>query len=274
MIKRTGQKLNTARLSACRARVAWGAALFLFFIATFNFALAGDVPSTQPDEPLLADRVAQCISALGNPDPELRARAREALLSSGKRSDLETIRSVVQASRPLMPSQIAALKEIVQHLYLTGETYEKNATAAFMGVQLTPISVAWSPAGGVPGVLSGQAIANRFPGFCGYAALEDGDVVLEVGTHGQARLPVAGEMLATFVRSMRPGSTADLRVLRQGRLVTVPIRLDARPACLDDARFQLPAAESSMEKLLSDRQAAADRYWDTTFAPLLTRHAS
>jgi PDZ domain-containing secreted protein len=70
--------------------------------------------------------------------------------------------------------------------------------------------------------------------------------------------------LINAVRARRPGDTVHLKVLRQGKAITVPVVLDARPA---DA-VGLGAA-GQIEAMRDSRQAQADKYWDATFAPLL-----
>jgi hypothetical protein len=260
-VKSVRMRASIAFLSLCT---------FNFLLLTFNFASASGDPSTSPStSPVETQaRIAQCIETLANPEPQLRAGAREALLASGSREDLKLFRKVIAGIGPLVPNQVAALREIVEHLFLTGETYEKNPDAGFLGVQLRSISVQWSPQGGVPGTLQGCEIVERYPGFCGYASLQNGDVVLQLGQHGQALLPALD--MSGIVRLMHPGTTIDMQVLRQGRLIIVPIVINARPTALDDPAIGV----ETMRTFLAGRQTAADRFWETTFAPLTGRKPS
>ena len=203
--------------------------------------------------------VEQRLNDLAHPDPSVRDRARSALLTV----DLNQIRQAVRESAPLLPSQVAALREIVTHLCLRNETYEKNSTAGFLGVRFQPLPI--NRAGGVAGRMMTVAavIVSRYPGFCGYGALQDGDIVLEIGDKEAGRV-AAGFEMPQITRRYPPGATIELQVLRRGAILIVPLVLDARPALAD-----LPLADEHMQELMATRQQAAQRYWEANFAPLL-----
>ena len=103
------------------------------------------------------------------------------------------------------------------------------------------------------------------PGFAGARSLQDGDVILSMVEHADLQFRVASQF-SLVVRSVGAGKTVHFQILRQGQIVRVPVTLDPRP---DAADFT-----PTMTALLNDRKAAADAYWETTFAPLLKEGVS
>src|SRR5437868_5453441 len=94
----------------------------LVLVAPAVCALASQPPATTQAIDLAT--VEQRLNDLAHLDPSVRDRARSGLLSV----DLNQIRRAVQESAPLHPSQVAALREIVTHLCLRTQSYEKNST--------------------------------------------------------------------------------------------------------------------------------------------------
>src|SRR5688572_21031812 len=82
-----------------------------------------------------SSEIERSLAELANDDPNLRDAARINLMGMS-RADLGKFRDVVEKSRPLAPSQSAALHDIVIHALLASEPYEKNLGIGFLGVQL------------------------------------------------------------------------------------------------------------------------------------------
>src|SRR3954469_16269738 len=74
-------------------------------------------PATQPFPEL--DHARRLVAQLADTDYERREAARIALMGL-RRADLPALREAVRQSVPLMPSQVAVLRDIVTHVYLTG----------------------------------------------------------------------------------------------------------------------------------------------------------
>lgn len=102
-------------------------------------------------------------------------------------------------------------------------------------------------------------ILDRLPGFCAYRALQDGDAVLGIVEQPGVRM-ADPEDLSSAIRQQKPGTQIRLQVFRRGRLITVPIVLDPRPAKIGLA---------GVEELRRQREARAADYWRSTFGPVL-----
>lgn len=211
--------------------------------------------ATQPLPQL--DRAKQLVAQLADNDFERREAARVALMGL-RRSDLPALREAVRQSSPLVPSQQTVLRDIVVHVYLTGDLYLPDPDGiGFLGVTLPGAREQH----GVMGIQRGVAVLARSPGFAAYRLLQNGDVVLTVTTDGE-RVEVNTTLeLQEAVRSVKAGETVKLDVLRQGQVVRVNIRLDPRPFNADT----LLAFEELSTRRLND----ADEYWERDFAPLL-----
>jgi hypothetical protein len=212
--------------------------------------------ATQPLPQL--DRAKQLVAQLADNDFERREAARVALMGL-RRSDLPALREAVRQSLPLVPSQRTVLRDIVVHVYLTGDLYLPDPSGmGFLGVTL--------PGGfdpeqhGVLGIRRGVAVLARYPGFAAYRLLQNGDVVLTVHADGERTEVNTTRELQEAIQSVKGGETVKLEVLRQGQVVAVAIRLDARPFNLTNVGF---------DELSTRRANAADDYWDRDFAPLL-----
>jgi hypothetical protein len=225
-----------------------------------------------PKDP--AARMAAWFAELGHTDPAVRDAARVGLMGL-PRKDLPALERLVRDSVPLVPSQAVVLREIVTQVFLSGEKYDSTSGDGFLGVKPAEVYLNFrepqlqndgAPFGGVsdPGAVYGVVINERMPGFCGARMLQDGDVILSIVERAnlQFRDPSGFSMA---VRQMGAGQTVRFQVLRQGQIIRVPITLDPRP---DDADL-IPGGVSRIQGLLNDRKAAADEYWEKTFAPLL-----
>src|SRR5438045_6545092 len=152
-------KLRCSRIAICCAAV---------FLCASIFA---DPPATRP-----ANAIATWFGDLANRDPAVREKARSNLMGL-KRDDLRALRNVVKESRPLAPSQAIVLRDVVMHVFLTGEAYAGNRRSGFLGVQLVsnfPVGDGTEPP--EPGVV----VVHRMPGVCAVRALQDAAMRLGV----------------------------------------------------------------------------------------------
>jgi hypothetical protein len=226
---------------------------FLFFVMMLGAAVGarGDA-TTRSTDGVKAEEIRQSLAGLTDADPAVREKAFAWLLGLG-RDDLDLLRSVVKASRPLAPSQAAALKDIVQHVYLSGQEYEK-APRGFLGIIMMRVSLDQKQVGIV--------VESRMPGFCGFRALRDGDLVLDVD---DLRLPqpLDQEVFTDAIKEYKPGQEVKLKVLRAGKVMQVAVRLDARPT--DEALQRDGGPEGFADRRLKE----AETYWKQTFATML-----
>jgi hypothetical protein len=209
-----------------------------------------------------SDQIASWFSDLANKDAAVREQARVNLMGIS-RADLQTLRRLVEANRPLAPSQAMALREIVVQVHQSTEPYEPVPDRqGFLGVPLRDVTMVLDGTDdeGQAGVL----VTDRIPGFCAYRFLQNGDVI--VGITEAADRPIRkGTDLTEIIKICRGGDTIHLEVLRAGQKVTVPIKLNARPTWAVQGLNQIPTYQDEIR----ERQRKADEYWDQTFAPLL-----
>lgn len=217
-------------------------ALLSALVAVGAAAASVEAPATRP-----SPQVTRWLAELGHGDSTVREAARYELMGL-ERGDLEQLRSAIIASADLQPSQLAVLRDIVLHVFLSGEKYPGQEQGAFMGIR-------FDPAPPQPGVV----IFERFPGFDAYRQLRDGDVIVQFGDDQRVMSNMV-EFTQT-IRGLPPGEVVRFHVLRQGRAVPVAVRLHPRPQAADD--------EMKIRQLENERRLLAERYWQEHFAPLL-----
>ena len=214
------------------------------------------VRQERPDRPELAS-MRQWFAELDDKDASVRDAARRNLMGM-RRSDLAAFRQLVMENQPLQPSQAAVLKQIVTHVFLSGETYDTTNAEGFLGVKMQETSVRLPNGEGAepfaPAV--GVVIVERMPGFVGARMLVDGDVILGVVERPDVRTLGMYEF-QMVVKGVTPGTTIHFQVMRQGQVVRVPVAPDPRP-------FE---ADVNMQDLTYRRQRKADDYWQQVFAP-------
>ena len=217
---------------------------------------------------------------LGDRDPAVRDLARQHLMGL-QRSQLGSLRRIVADARPLAPAQATALRDIVTHVFLAGESYAVDRNGrGFMGVRLADVGGVdvWDPrrgAGGAGGAGANDAgedgidrspgvvITERIPGFGAYRMLDTGDVILAIR---ESPAPIVStRALIDVIQSFRAHQTIHLRIARAGRVVEVPLTLDPRPSNADGVDFTALWQEH--------RQRAAE-FWEQSFAPLLDEVSS
>ena len=230
----------------------------ILVVAVSSFAKP---PATQP-----SSEIERSFTELTNDDPNIRDLARIHLMGLS-RADLEKFREVVEKSRPLAPSQSAALHDIVVHAFLAGEPYEKNLGIGFLGVTLgdlhQPAVVAADEDGQAPPTqgVDGVMIMRCVPGFCAFRFLQANDVVL--GVLGQDLIATPGRNdLREKVQETLPGDTITLQVLRQGKVIRLSFKVDGQPR-----EAEVPGMD--IDTFVNPRLIRAEEYWQQKFAPLL-----
>jgi hypothetical protein len=73
---------------------------------------------------------------------------------------------------------------------------------------------------------------------------------------------VERSVFCDVVRRIRPGELVHFKVLRRGKIVRVPIRLDARPVDKTGVAFEY---DGRVRDLLVRRAAEAEAYWKRAF---------
>jgi hypothetical protein len=191
-----------------------------------------------------------------------RESARVALMGL-ERAALPNLREAVKQSLPLEPSQAVVLREIVTQVYLAGYEYDRaEGGQGFLGVSL-PNTMRVEERG-LLALGRGVAVVSRVPGFCAYRMLRNGDVLLSM-TMGQTTVVFERtDDLMESVQAVPAGQTVTFEVLRQGEIIRVPIRLDPRPAHLDNL-----GATDWLREFNNKRADEVEVYWSKDFAPLL-----
>ena len=238
------------------------------------------LPSQSSGKPASEASLQTGFNDLAASDAAVRERAYSALLGL-TRDDLPALHRIVERNRPVAPSQRGALREIVTHVYLSGEPYPGEVRSGFLGLLMPmldsvevrrpeqpdefTINDNAGEAGLRPAPSTGVPIEYRIPGFCAFRALREGDVILSIVRPMPKRLHEWNDLSPT-IRRFRAGDTITFEVLRQGKVLEVPVTLDALP---------LVATENAwMSEILPARDAAAEEYWNTHFAGLVEDRAS
>jgi hypothetical protein len=233
------------------------AILLIAFSLTTPRSLRAAPPATTQ-----STQIQHWFDNLADADPAVRDDARIALMGLN-RPELATLRDVVEKNRPLAASQLAALHDIVVHVFLATEPYEKE-NGGFLGVrpeefQQTPVGASEDDATEVH-CISGVRISEIVPGFCANRYLRENDIV--IGVVGKQYQPT--QDYPTFIKTIAeipPGETVTLEVLRQGRVARVSLPLDARP--------HGPKSADEMREWNRPRLEAAEAYWKSNFASLV-----
>jgi hypothetical protein len=196
------------------------------------------------------------IAGLMDQDAAVRQKSREGLLSL-KRPDLPALRAAVDDLRPLDERTVEELRDVVGHVYLTAEAYDKEESG-FLGISMTLSD----PDGERPEIV----IESRMPGFEGYRSLQDGDAILDIEESPLA-LPARRQPFIEAIKAFKPGQTVHLKVLRQGQVLRIPVALSARPAERDDEIHM--AYENRVKAMRDGRDRLAGEFWRREFSPLL-----
>lgn len=220
--------------------------LYPMLLATLLAAPVRAAPDDAPPATQPVEAIRRWVSELADAEPQTRAKARRALLHLSV-DDLPTLRSLVSAGAANLPAQREALYDIVVHLYLTGDRPRAIPGQSFMGVEL-PL---------VPSDEPGLVFRNRLIGFPAYAAIEPGDIVLQIDEAPSLDLNDR-EQLAAFRRATPAGLTIHLRVLREGQVSSIPLPLSSAPDW----------GEERIESVTDRRLERAHAYWEKNFQPV------
>jgi hypothetical protein len=207
------------------------------------------------------------------------------------RAELESFREVVEQSRPLLPSQAAVLRQVVAQAYLSGEPYPTTHGAGFLGVrmQVVPVTTPGRRPGGArtavrppgPGVSPRtrrrSAVAGR-----DHHRRTHARVLRRAGPNGRRpdpqyrrppppadRRPEYADILTDFSQTVRdtgPQKVVTFELLREGRVIRVPVRLDPRPEAADPV---FGGGGGGIDELLNRRRQMAELYWNEAFRSLL-----
>jgi hypothetical protein len=232
------------------------AGAFLCVVSCDVVSFAATAPTSQPD------KLATWFYDLANKDASVREQARVGLMGIS-RDDLQTLRKLVEANRPLAPSQAMALREIVSQVYQATEPYQPlEDKPGFLGVPLRDMIV---PDSTDEDAQAGVLVTDRIPGFCAYRFLQNGDVIVGI-TEAPGKPMRKSTDLSEIVKLYKGGETIHMEILRGGQRMTVAIKLNARPVWAVQANInQIPLQQDEIR----ERQRRADEYWDQNFAPLL-----
>jgi hypothetical protein len=239
------------------AGVVWAGAL-VFFILISGGHVAAETPATQPAGAAKVS-IERMLGNLANPDPQVRLAGRSGLMRLMRR-DLPQLRAIVEKVRPLLPSQAAALRQIVREIYLAGEKYEPDPNA-FMGIMMDPSSVQadFVPENDSASTSMGVIVADCIPGFCASRGLLEGDIILGVSNPFEP-FHNSGD-LTKVIGGMPAGTSVKLLVLRRGQLIEVSLTLDAHP-------HEIPTSEQ-VPLFRAEREKKFETFWRREFEPLI-----
>ena len=237
--------------------------------ATFPSTAPSVAPSSRPSEPV-DPRVDRRFADLADPDPAVRADAREWLMGRPA-ADLPALLAAVRGADPLRPDQAAVLHDIVCQVFLAGDPYVAIGGPGDPDGPRPPeyvMGVRWTSPGGYAPRL-GVPVDERWAGFPARRLLRDGDMILGVYLDPDARPDQDPDVVThevqdviAAVRSSPNPSHVTLSVLRDGRPVRLALTLVPKPV---ETEGTLEQADGFLRK----RLAGAEAYWQKTFAPLV-----
>jgi hypothetical protein len=213
---------------------------------------ASDKPGEAPAGEVTIVQMRTMFLELEHPDGKIRERARERLMGL-KRAELKMLARVVGEFSPLEDQMVDTIKEVVTHVYLSEDAYDKEEKG-FLGITM--------PRPGDEDRMQ-VMVETRMPGFGGFSALRDGDVILDVLGQPLPQ-PLDRDVFIDVIKAMRPGAVARLKVLRQGAVRIVPVKVSARPA--EKAAVNPLVYEGRVAELLYRRGEEAEKYWKENFA--------
>jgi hypothetical protein len=227
----------------------WRAALIL--CAATNLAAAGSNPSLQ-----------NLIAQLGSDNPQLRDEARVQLMALPPES-LPALRSAALSLTPLLPGQIAELRDIVTQVYLAGDDYKKDPASpqGFLGLY-------WPPPDPTKPMPSGDGtvtVIGRIAGFPAYRVLKPGDIITQVLEYPQTPMHDVNDF-TNIIKLLRSGDVVHLNIIRSGRPMTVALTLAMFPVELDQHRND--TSGHWIDNWMLQRGQRADDYWKREFSPI------
>ncbi|HEX4054371.1 MAG TPA: hypothetical protein VHX86_08905 [Tepidisphaeraceae bacterium] len=215
-------------------------------------------PATQPADAVLVHQLGIWITQLASDDSQTRQGALDRLMDLN-RQDLPALRAVAMAQSPLLPGQVALIRQVVTQVFLAGQPYD-FATDPSMGRGF--IGLSWEgelPIDSPQGVI----IKERLPGFVGYRMLQPGDVLVKILREPlEPDIPLHQfEQFTNAVRPMQAGELLRLEILRYGKRMDISFQLDRRP-------LKANQEMAVMRQWLNDRAQAAEEYWTQQFSAI------
>lgn len=205
-----------------------------------------------------ASAIEAAYADLGSPQPAKRNAARAELLGL-TRDELPALRDVVRSDRPTSPEQAVQLRDIVRHVFLAGETYERSEYG-FLGLKpMNALSLGVDMPDG--SVIAGVSFSQRNVGFCAYRWLQDGDVILSIAARGTVTQTDSFQVMSGVIRGLAPATPIEMRVFRNGAILPLRFAIDARPKAFDIG--------ADIATFVSERLSRAEAYWKSDFAPLV-----
>jgi hypothetical protein len=200
------------------------------------------------------DHLKSLISQLASDNPQTRELALGSLMDL-HRKDLPDLHAAAVALRPLLPAQIASLREAVSQVFLAGEKYraDPNDPSAFLGILFTYNE---KP--------EGLYVVNRIQGFASYRYLQSGDIIVRLVDLPAMRLQDVNSLLVA-IHHFLPGDILRLGILRAGKPMSVSIPLDIRPADIPKNTTLGPNGE---DEWIHERQQHAAEYWKENFSSI------
>jgi hypothetical protein len=195
------------------------------------------------------------VSQLGSDDPGVRQGALGELMDL-KREDLALLRTAALSQSPLLPGQIAGIRQVVAQVYLVSEEYKTDPgdPSGFMGIQFSRTLL--------PQQSNGVVVMDRIRGFPAYRCLQAGDVIVQLIDRPGIQLRSADEFI-NAVKLFHAGDVVRLGILRHGRAMTVSVPLAKRPVEITSA-----TPESVLDAWIQAREQRAEVYWNEEFSVL------
>jgi hypothetical protein len=218
---------------------------------------AATEPTTRPADSSSFEQIQAGIRQLGDDDPQIRDAASQRLMGLDA-ADLPTLHAAAKSLQPLNPAQIVALRDIVTQVFLSPPRIGGLGGPGFLGIYWPPNSTESNQ--------QGLIVAHRIPGFVAYQMLRDDDVIIGVVGSPQIKLQDKYAFIQ-LVGMMRAGETLRLQVQRGGKVLEIPIVLDARTADFDLARDP-DSVTRLVARMIEKRRDRADEYWKTNFADM------
>lgn len=214
-----------------------------------------DKPGEAPAGEVTVTQMRTMFLELEHPDGKIRERARERLMGL-KREDLKLLAKVVGEFAPLEDQMVDTIKDVVTHVYLSEDAYERE-DKGFLGITM--------PRPGDEDRMQ-VMVETRMPGFGGFASLRDGDVIVDIVGQPLPQ-PLDRDVFIDVIKAMKPGAVAKLKVLRQGAVRIIPVKVSARPA--EKAAVNALAYEGKVAELLYRRSEEAEKYWKENFVAIV-----
>jgi hypothetical protein len=195
------------------------------------------------------------VSQLGSDDPRVRETALNDLMDL-KTEDLPTLRAAALSQSPLLPGQIAGLRQVVAQVFLLGEKYkiDPNDPSGFMGIQFSSAVQ--------PLQSNSVVVTDRIQGFPAYRYLQSGDVIVQLIDRPGLQLNSVAEFI-NAVKLFRAGDVVRLGILRHGRAMTISVPLANRPSEITSA-----TSEPVIDAWIQAREQRAEAYWNQEFSVL------